>query len=85
MSSASGPATRPTCSSSTLTSRVISGSTRSSASRSPGSFTADLGDEVRAGIDMEQLTGSRTLREVIEVLERGLHGGGERGGGSGPF
>ena len=39
-----------------------------------GSFTADLGEEVRAGIDMEELTGSRTLREVIDVLERGLHG-----------
>ena len=39
-----------------------------------GSFTADLDEDVRAGIDMEQLTGSRTLREVIEVIERGLQG-----------
>ena len=37
-----------------------------------GSFTADLGDDIRAGIDMEQLTGSRTLREIVDLLERGL-------------
>ena len=37
-----------------------------------GSFTADAGRGRRAGIDMEQLTGSRTLREVVEVLEEGI-------------
>ena len=50
-----------------------------------GSFTADLGEEVRAGIDMEQLTGSRTLREVIDVLERGLQASGTEAVAAVPF
>ena len=71
-SSASGPAIRRTCSSSTPTSRATSGSTRSSGSRSPARFTADLREAQRAAIDIEQLTASRTLRAVIEVLEARL-------------
>ena len=39
-----------------------------------GTLTQSLGEEERASIDMEQLTSSRTLREVIEVLERSLAG-----------
>ena len=37
-----------------------------------GTFTQTLAEEQRAAIDMEQLTSSRTLREVIAVLEEGI-------------
>ena len=37
-----------------------------------GTFTQTLAEEQRAAIDMELLTSSRTLREVIAVLEEGI-------------
>jgi acyl transferase domain-containing protein/NAD(P)H-dependent flavin oxidoreductase YrpB (nitropropane dioxygenase family) len=37
-----------------------------------GTLTQSLPEEQRAAIEMEELTSSRTLREVIAVLERGL-------------
>ncbi len=37
-----------------------------------GSFTQDLAAEQRGAIDLEQLIASRTLREVIAVIEAGL-------------
>ena len=37
-----------------------------------GTFTQTLAEQQRAAIDMEQLTSSRTLREVIAVLEEGI-------------
>jgi NAD(P)-dependent dehydrogenase (short-subunit alcohol dehydrogenase family)/acyl carrier protein len=37
-----------------------------------GTFTQTLAEQQRAAIDMEQLTSSRTLREVIAVLEQGI-------------
>ncbi len=40
-----------------------------------GSFTQTLDERQRAAIDMEEITTCRTLRAVIEVLERGSHGG----------
>jgi NAD(P)-dependent dehydrogenase (short-subunit alcohol dehydrogenase family)/acyl carrier protein len=39
-----------------------------------GTFTEELAEPVRAAIDMEELTASRTLRTVIDVLETAIAG-----------
>ena len=49
-----------------------------------GTFTQTLAEEQRAAIDMELLTSSRTLREVIAVLEEGIRPTGVETAGTSP-